>query len=130
MDEQMRDMLGPEVKNWIPNWEKIVSLVTMASLLEQIKEANVNYEVRNPLTFQALAVASSLGYECGIRVDGSEPEWPVIYIELPTGQASWHVPQHTRSWDGHSVEEKFNRIDAYRTMVNQAVQDPAVLESM
>lgn len=48
----------------------------------------------------------------------------VCIIDLPTGQASWHialkdlhlfahVPRDAgRSWDGHTVEEKYRRLDA------------------
>lgn len=149
MDEQpakMEPVLFYEpMRDWVPNWEKIVSLVTLSSLLDQIKATDTDYDVRNPLVIQALAVASTLKYPCGFRINPSEPNWLVIQIELPTGQVSWyfptgqvswHTPQYqaTRdgqvSWDGHSVDERFNRIDAFKTMVTQAVEDPAVLESM
>ncbi len=56
--------------------------------------------------------------------DPNEPEWAVVTIELPTGQACWHVApddmplfshvQRTsricRGWDGHTTEEKYERI--------------------
>jgi hypothetical protein len=53
--------------------------------------------------------------------DPDAPEWPVIYIELPTGQASWHlspddmdlfghVTVGARVWDGHTTEEKYRRL--------------------
>jgi hypothetical protein len=54
--------------------------------------------------------------------DPDEPEWAVVYVGLPTGQASWHVHaddmglfSHVRRdnatrWDGHSTEEKYRRI--------------------
>lgn len=35
---------------------------------------------------------------------------PVVYIELPTGQVSWHMPEHPRAWDGHSTSLKYRRI--------------------
>ena len=53
------------------------------------------------------------GLQAGIRVDESEPEWPALYIELPTGQVSWHMPQHIRVWDGHDTEEKYWRIEEF-----------------
>ena len=54
--------------------------------------------------------------------DPNEPEWPVIYVTLPTGQASWHlspddldlfhhVPTGTQAWDGHDTAEKYARLD-------------------
>lgn len=54
--------------------------------------------------------------------DPDEPEWAVVYIGLPTAQCSWHVHaddmglfRHVRRddatrWDGHSTEEKYERI--------------------
>jgi hypothetical protein len=121
---------GTDVKSWVPNWEKIVSVVTLTNLLQLIKENNTNYEVRNPLIIQAMAVASTLGYATGVRMETAEPEWPVMYIELPTGQVSWHIPQHTKGWDGHTTPEKYNRVDAYHTVVTQAVQDASVLDTL
>lgn len=54
--------------------------------------------------------------------DPAEPGWPVLYIELPTGQASWHispddldllehVPAGAATWDGHDTAEKYRRLD-------------------
>ncbi|TMR11043.1 helix-turn-helix transcriptional regulator [Nonomuraea turkmeniaca] len=56
--------------------------------------------------------------------DPNEPEWPVIYIETPAGQLSWHlspddldlfehvirVTPESITWDGHSTEEKYQRL--------------------
>jgi hypothetical protein len=54
---------------------------------------------------------------------GVDPEWEnVVFIDLPTGQASWHINtdemgvfEHLSfipgdSWDGHSTEEKYKRL--------------------
>ena len=47
----------------------------------------------------------------------------IVYVELPTGQASWHlhdrelplfahVPRNQgRAWDGHTTEEKYARVE-------------------
>lgn len=56
--------------------------------------------------------------------DHLTPEYPVIYIALPTGQVSWHispsdldlfghVPPGTVLWDGHTTAEKHERIDQH-----------------
>ena len=50
-------------------------------------------------------------------------EWMnIVYIELPTGQISWHLHDsdvdlfshlefdETKKWDGHSTEEKYDRL--------------------
>lgn len=56
-------------------------------------------------------------------IEGWAPEWHgCVYIDLPTGQASWHhhdseahlfahLPPYKGTWDGHSTEEKYKRVD-------------------
>lgn len=83
----------------------------LAGYLAEIEhqEQRKDYDGRNTFVYHALSAAASLGYSCGVRLDPSEPEWPVAYIELPTGQVSWHLPQHEREWDGHDTPEKYRR---------------------
>lgn len=71
------------------------------------------YNMRNKLVLSAVAHAKWLGIEAGFAIDPNEPDWPVAYIELPTGQVSWHLPKHTKIWDGHTTEEKYRRIHQY-----------------
>lgn len=60
--------------------------------------------------------------------DPGEPEWPIVYVETPAGQLSWHIAQddmdlfaHVSTlagdnpWDGHDTEEKYRRLDALCT---------------
>ncbi len=61
--------------------------------------------------------------------DEAEPNWAVVMVYLPTGQCAWHVApddmdlfQHVRRegtdlWDGHTTEQKYERINAY-TLAN------------
>ncbi|MFD7507905.1 hypothetical protein ACFV5N_00955 [Streptomyces sp. NPDC059853] len=63
--------------------------------------------------------------------DGGDPErpgWAVLDVELPTGQASWHiaprdldllthVPAGPGQWDGHSTAEKYERLEALTTTI-------------
>jgi hypothetical protein len=59
--------------------------------------------------------------------DPAEPGWPVLYVETPEGQLSWHlspgdldlfdrVPRvnvgdpDEPMWDGHTTEEKYERL--------------------
>lgn len=54
--------------------------------------------------------------------DPSTPDWPIVFIDLPTGQATWHVSpndwwifacvprRHGATWDGHTTEQKYQRI--------------------
>lgn len=62
-------------------------------------------------------------YPAHLQPDPAEPDWPVLHVELPTGQACWHISEddldlftHVRTdrftaWDGHSTEEKYRRLD-------------------
>ena len=76
-------------------------------------EQEKDYTTRNALVLHAFTAALAAGYEAGWRCDPQEPEWPVVYLELPTGQVSWHLPQHPRAWDGHTTEQKYERCRAY-----------------
>ncbi|MFI1021275.1 WDGH domain-containing protein [Streptomyces olivaceus] len=55
--------------------------------------------------------------------DPSEPDWPVLFVQTPRGQMSWHIsPDDTdlfehvpvrageSVWDGHTTEEKYERL--------------------
>lgn len=60
------------------------------------------------------------------HTDPEIPDWPVLYIETPKGQCSWHIHPADQDvfdglkiptikgypWDGHSIEEKYLRIEA------------------
>lgn len=62
-------------------------------------------------------------YEAYMQTDQDSPAWPVLYLLLPTGQATWHIsaadldlfahvpviPHLT--WDGHTTDEKYERVD-------------------
>lgn len=61
-------------------------------------------------------------YPAIVGRDPAAPDWPVVYIETPAGQLSWHIApddmdlfSHLRGtdrnpWDGHSTDEKHRRI--------------------
>jgi hypothetical protein len=55
-------------------------------------------------------------------IEGWSDDWHgCVFIDLPTGQASWHyhdshaylfadLPPYTKPWDGHTTEEKYARM--------------------
>lgn len=88
---------------------------SLACILDRIECNDQNYEVRYKLVFEAIATALMYGFKAGIRIDPKEPEWPVAFIDLPTGQVSWHLPQYDGEWDGHGTEEKYRRCAQYVT---------------
>lgn len=87
--------------------------MALAQLLTEIETADTDYEQRYGLVWKAAGHAASDGLSVGISLDPTEPDWPVIYIELPDGQVSWHMPAHGREWDGHATEEKYRRCRAF-----------------
>ena len=81
------------------------------------------YGDRNQAVILAAQMARQLGYRVGVRED--EDGRPVLYIDLPTGQVSWHLqheriervlcmfPRYKGEWDGHSRHRRWKRIAAY-----------------
>jgi hypothetical protein len=66
-------------------------------------------------------LAQLLGWPVGTLTDPEEPDWPVLVIETPQGQVSWHMraeelphdlPEHPEAWDGHTTPEKYQRLGA------------------
>lgn len=84
-----------------------------AEALLAIERNDQNYPDRYPLVLTALQQAAVLGLRCGIAIDPKEPDWPVVYIDLPTGQVSWHMPRYEPEWDGHTTAEKYARIHEF-----------------
>lgn len=66
--------------------------------------------------------------------DPDAPGWAVVTLQLPTGQAAWHIapddeglfqhveqePGNAIPWDGHSTEEKYRRIDELTALLSAA----------
>lgn len=95
--------------------EEIAETVSdLAELLAEIQEYDsrdpVDYASRNLCVVTAVLAAWWCNYEAGFGLDPSEPGWLVAYVELPSGQVSWHIPQHSKTWDGHDTPEKCRRV--------------------
>jgi len=87
------------------------------------------YDERNRVVALMLRMAIALGWRAGIGthvdVPGEDwdPEWrTIVTVDLPTGQASWHVhdsqahlfvglPKYEGVWDGHTTSEKYGRVE-------------------
>src|SRR5947209_10309978 len=93
----------------------------LAEILLDVERHDRNYQLRNDLVLRALSIARFADLAAGMRFDPAEPEWPVAMIELPTGQVSWHLPQHARAWDGHTTEQKYERISRFADLVVASV---------
>jgi hypothetical protein len=80
------------------------------------------YFDRNQAAMALARVCGSYGFPFGVRADPNEPDWPVLFIDLPQGQVSWHLPKgelpgewptYDKPWDGHTLEQKRERIAAF-----------------
>lgn len=92
---------------------------TMLNLtLARIHQAELkgDYASRNYSIISAMAEAQrqlipvGFGYDPNPNNPELEGRRIVAYIELPIGQVSWHLPEHATPWDGHTTEEKYDRI--------------------
>jgi len=90
--------------------------------VEMQQMLNEVYADRNRVVQLAATLADRLGYRVGVRIDRDEPEWPVLMIDLPTGQISWHLSPgdaypvwdlYDAEWDGHTDADKAERIRRY-----------------
>lgn len=97
---------------------------SLAEVIEGLQRdkaaADAAYLERNRL----VALLASM-YPSGVArtdIPGWLPEWHgCVYIDLPTGQVSWHyhddhahmfanLPPYTKQWDGHTTDEKYQRV--------------------
>ena len=82
-------------------------------------------------------------YPSGVQrtaIDDVDGEWHgCVYIDLPTGQASWHfqgdqarhfvdLPPYEGSWDGHTTAEKYERLAGTMTPSTECATLRARLE--
>lgn len=96
-------------------------LLAAAALEDGSENRDPNYLWRNRYLLVAVGAAAAAGVPVGFRFDPAEPEWPVVYFELPTGQqVSWHLPQHEKPWDGHATPLKNARIDEWLAQIEEA----------
>ena len=81
---------------------------------------NDAYTDRNAAVLGMAKLALQAGLVVGAKYD--DPEWPIVFIELPTGQVSWHIPiaeirrdlpMYAKTWDGHTLEEKRQHMAAW-----------------
>lgn len=119
------DHLAETLNRKRPEWPKLPDAPAAAQterVREAVEQKDAAYLERNQVV-AALAAA----YPSGIAktaIEGWDEAWHgCVYIDLPTGQASWHyhesqahlfahLPPYTKPWDGHTTEEKYARLAA------------------
>jgi len=96
-----------------------------AELAAERERKDGAYTERERCVALIAALAHSLGWKVGLgrtEIEGWSDDWNnITYIDLPTGQVSWHMhdshlpffnglPQYDGTWDGHDTEEKYRRV--------------------
>ena len=92
------------------------------------KSKDAAYKERDQCLVLMALMAQRLGLKTGIGLhrDGPGEEWysewrNILFIDLPSGQVSWHIHDSETSWfyfvgaydgewDGHTTEEKYQRV--------------------
>lgn len=101
---------------------EIIVLQARVKALEEQKDGA--YAERNKLV-SLLSKMLPASIEQHVMKEGEDwdDDWrAVVFVNLPTGQATWHIHcteewmfQHLDSvgnkWDGHTTEEKYKRVD-------------------
>lgn len=85
-------------------------------LLAEIEAADLalEYPRRNAAVYRLLAIAVQLGWPCGPRDDPTDPDWPLVFVDLPdAGQVAWHLPAYGQPWDNHSTRAKYDRCHTF-----------------
>lgn len=93
----------------------LVDEVTMdeaaAEIIRLRAKVDAVYSERNRLAAAFARMALAAGFKAGKGVDPDETKWPVVYVDTPNGQVSWHIaeadqgvleglPQYGGEWDG------------------------------
>lgn len=102
-----------------------------ATIVNLTEQKNAAYVERNKCVALVARMAVALGLEAGLgRHEEEDKSWEddwrnIVFIELPTGQVSWHIHDsdlpmfnwlsgYEGGWDGHTTEEKYERVLAAR----------------
>ena len=80
------------------------------------------YFDRNQVVMALALLCRAYRLPVGIQIPGGDSDWPILFIDLPQGQVSWHLPAneittefplYSGEWDGHTLEQKRERLAAF-----------------
>lgn len=103
-------------------FDRVINAAKDMLLKPKSGAADAAYEERNRVV-SALAKCFPSGVG-KTAIEGWDEAWHnCVYIDLPTGQASWHfhdreahlfegLPKYEKPWDGHSTPEKYRRLES------------------
>lgn len=112
----------------------------LKSQAQQLSEALKEMEARKDAAYlerNQVVAALAKCFPSGTAktaIEGWSEDWHgCVYIDLPTGQASWHfhdshaylfadLPAYKGKWDGHTTEEKYRRVSMLPAQAQQESQ--------
>lgn len=120
--DRLKAQLGEEVEIYATSWKE---LAAERDALRTQKDGAYSERDRLVSALSKLFPASLERHQP--EDDDWEDDWRwIVFIELPAGQASWHIHDSElplfghlkrnqgRLWDGHSTNEKYRRLAALR----------------
>lgn len=110
-----------ELLNW---FAEVLEMDRKAKSEPNTTRRSVAYFLRNRAILKAFSFAIDMGIHCGIRIDPEDPEWPVVFFQLPTGQVSFHIPEFETPWDLHTPEQAAERLTDYLRQWGRTIETP------
>lgn len=93
---------------------------------ERDRSLELVYADRNLLVMAFAKLAQANGWPVWVALDAvdADPAWPVLFIETPEGQVSYHMPadqvmgfwpgpEPGQAWDYHTTADKQKRLRAF-----------------
>lgn len=135
---------GSETLGLFPDVEKIkLKIAALQAKIDKMEaRKDAAYYERNQVV-AALCKCFPAG-RAKTAIEGWSEDWhSCVYIDLPTGQVTWHyrdshatlfefLPMYQGKWDGHSTEEKYARLASIMTSITseRELELLAVIEQM
>lgn len=133
--------MSEALNNWRKAIDELAQPPAPTALAEMEARKDAAYLERNQVV-AALAKA----YPSGVArtaIEGWSEDWHgCVYIDLPTGQASWHfhdsqaylfagLPAYAGKWDGHDTPEKYRRLAALQPVQQPGAEpEPIMVEAV
>ena len=128
LEKKNRNLLDSENLTLKVKADQDVRLADLQAELERVRGELAKMRERKDgayLERNRVVAALASCFPSGISrtaIEGWHDDWHgCVYIDLPTGQVSWHyhdshahlfahLPPYTKQWDGHTTEEKYERV--------------------
>lgn len=111
--------------DFLAKYESSITLTFGDEQIEYVPQSKLDavYRERNLAAAALVRLAIAQGWDAGIGHDpNAEEGWQnVLFVDLPTGQVSWHVHSseieafsslqwHKKPWDNHTTMDKNTRL--------------------